>query len=140
VLDECAALGDKVITVHSRRAARDVIAAIGPNFPGHVILHWFSGTRTEVRKAISSGLWFSVNYAMTQSANGRSILAELPPDRVLTETDGPFQKVSGKAQTPSDVAAVLPPLAAVWNVDQGDARRMVAENFDTLLRTTQHHV
>lgn len=134
VLEECATLGDKVVTVHSRRAARDVIDAIGSNFPGHVILHWFSGTRSEVRKAVSNGLWFSVNYAMTQSANGRSILSELPPDRVLTETDGPFQKVSGKPQMPSDVAAVLAPLAEMWRVEQNEARRIVAENFDTLLQ------
>jgi len=140
ILEECAKLGDKVITVHSRRAARDVIAAVGPKFPGRVILHWFSGTRADVRKAISYGLWFSVNHAMTQSANGCTILSELPPDQVLTETDGPFLKVSGRAQTPSDVATVLPALATLWKVDQREARRIVADNFERLLQTTENHV
>jgi len=137
ILQECASLGDKVITVHSRRAARDVIAAVGPNFPGQVVLHWFSGTLAEARKALSFGLWFSVNYAMTQSVNGQDILAELPADRVLTETDGPFQKVSGIVQTPPDVAAVLPALATLWKVDQQQARLIVSENFQRLLLSQQ---
>jgi TatD DNase family protein len=86
------------------------------------------------------GLWFSVNHAMTQSANGRAILSELPPDQVLTETDGPFLKVSGRAQTPPDVAAVLPALATLWKVHQREARRIVAENFERLLHPTASHV
>lgn len=133
ILEECARHGDKVITVHSRRAARDVIAAVGPNFPGTVILHWFSGALSDLRKAISFGLWFSVNYAMTGSSNGQAILAELPMARVLTETDGPFLKIGGVPQRPPDVAAVLPTLAQIWNVDEAEAKRVVAENFLRLI-------
>jgi TatD DNase family protein len=136
ILEECAALGNKIITVHSRRSARDVIAAVGPNFPGRVILHWFSGTGAEAKKALAYGLWFSVNIAMAQSANGQNILRDLPRDRVLTETDGPFVKVSGQAQTPSDVAAVLPVLASIWNVPEAEVRSIVAQNFQRLLEIT----
>jgi TatD DNase family protein len=137
ILQECASRGRKIITVHSRRSARDVIAAIGPNFPGRVILHWFSGTIAEAKTAIANGLWFSVNIAMSQSANGIGILRELPSDRVLTETDGPFVKQSGEAQTPPDVAAVLPVLASTWNVSQVEARAIVAQNFQRLLQITE---
>lgn len=131
VLKECASFRDKVITVHSRRAARDVIAAVGPEYPGTVILHWFSGSLSELRKAISYGLWFSVNSAMTQSSNGLAVIAELPRDRVLTETDGPFIKPNGIPQEPPDVASVLLTLADTWGVDEAEAKRVVFENFRT---------
>jgi TatD DNase family protein len=41
ILRACADAGDKVLTIHSRRASRAVIDAIGDAFPGTVILHWF---------------------------------------------------------------------------------------------------
>lgn len=133
VLEECAQFRDKIITVHSRRSAREVIAAVGSNYPGKVILHWFSGSLSELRRAISYGLWFSVNIAMTQSVNGLSIIAELPRDRVLTETDGPFVKPNGVVQTPPDVAMVVRELAEVWEVDETEAKSMVSNNFESML-------
>jgi TatD DNase family protein len=131
VLAECRPFQDKVITVHSRRASREVVAAVGPNYPGAVILHWFSGSLSDVRKATSYGLWFSVNIAMTQSTNGLAILAELPRDRVLTETDGPFVKPDGVPQQPADAKNVLPVLAELWDVDEAEAQSTVLNNFAT---------
>lgn len=137
ILEECARSRDKVLTVHSRRSARDVIAAVGPCYPGTVILHWFSGSLSDVRKAISYGLWFSINIAMTQSANGLAIIAELPRDRVLTETDGPFvKKPDGTPLHPPEVAALLPVLSQVWRVDEAEAKQMVLKNFETATALT----
>lgn len=61
ILERCAALRDKTITVHSRRASSDTIDAIGERYPGKVILHWFTGTRREVERAARLGLYFSIN-------------------------------------------------------------------------------
>lgn len=133
ILEECSRFRDKIFTVHSRRAARDVIAAVGPNYPGTVILHWFSGSLSEVRKAISYGLWFSINIAMTQSKNGQAIIAELPRDRVLTETDGPFVKLQGISQRPTDVADLLSRLAEIWDVEEAEAKLLVSDNFQAIM-------
>lgn len=132
VLDACSRFDDKILTVHSRRAARDVISAIGPAFPGKVILHWFSGSLSDVRKALNCGFWFSVNIAMTQSENGRTIIAEIPPDRLLTETDGPFVKPNGITQGPLDVPSVVLELARMWNVDECEAKARISSNFDRI--------
>src|SRR5262249_29752594 len=59
ILERCAAAGGRVLTVHSLLAAGDVIAAVGPAFPGAVILHWFSGTPRELERAAANGLYFS---------------------------------------------------------------------------------
>lgn len=135
ILKECAHFRDKIITVHSRRAGRDVIAAVGPNYPGTVILHWFSGNMSEVRKAISYGLWFSINIAMTQSENGQAIIAALPRDRVLTETDGPFVKPEGIPQRPTDVANLLPRLAETWDVEEAEAKLIISDNFQAIMNS-----
>jgi TatD DNase family protein len=51
ILDWCAEYHDKVLTLHSRKAASDVIKAIGPKYPGRIILHWFTGTTKELEQA-----------------------------------------------------------------------------------------
>ena len=107
IVERCAAYGDKVLSVHSRRSAADVISVIGDRFPGSVILHWFSGSRRELERAIEFGFYFSVGPAMVRSKNGLALLSAMPRERVLTETDGPFVQTDGRPARPSDTASVV---------------------------------
>ncbi len=100
IISACNDAGNKVLTVHSRRAEKEVISIIGQDFSGKVILHWYSGGLKEIERAIVNGFYFSINYAMTQSENGRKIIDHIPIDRILLETDGPFIKINNKPSTP----------------------------------------
>lgn len=100
IISACNTSQKKILTVHSRRAEKDVISIIGPNFSGKVILHWYSGSIRELDKALSYGFYFSINYAMTQSETGRKIIARIPMDRILLESDGPFVKIGNQPSTP----------------------------------------
>jgi len=44
ILEHCASFKDKVLTIHSRRAAAEVVNLVGEKYPGTTILHWFSGS------------------------------------------------------------------------------------------------
>jgi TatD DNase family protein len=129
ILARCAEHKDKVLTVHSRRAASDVIAAIGDDFPGTVILHWFSGTARELERAADAGCWFSVNPAMFRSRSGTELVKRMPSERVLTETDGPFVKTEARPCRPTDCVEALRGLGTTWAVPAADAAHRVAENF-----------
>jgi TatD DNase family protein len=129
ILSRCADYGDKVVTVHSRRSASDVIAAVGSGFPGTVILHWFSGTRRELEQAVTIGCWFSVNPAMFRSKTGPQLVELMPKDRLLTETDGPFVKIGNRGAVPSDALDAVRGLAEAWNASVEDAAACVLDNF-----------
>lgn len=45
------------------------------------------------------GCWFSVGPAMLQGARGTELVARMPRDRVLTESDGPFARLEDPAKT-----------------------------------------
>jgi TatD DNase family protein len=134
ILERCAPFGNKIVAVHSRRSAKDVIPAVGDAFPGKVILHWFSGTPSELDQAASQGLYFSVNAAMTLSRSGQALIARIPRERTLTETDGPFVELAGHPAQPKDVARVIDFLSRLWDVPLATARKTVAENFARLLQ------
>lgn len=137
ILSECASYGDKVLTLHSRRAAAEVVTMVGADYPGKVILHWFSGPMKVLDTALSNGLYFSVNPAMFQSASGRRIIEAIPRHRMLTETDGPFVNLQGHSARPQDVRNVLLDLAKLWKIDAVDVAENVYQNFRTCIATTE---
>src|SRR5690606_31942578 len=96
IINTCADQTGKILTVHSRKAENDVINVIGNNFPGKVILHWYSGSIGNLEKAIEYGYYFSINYPMTQSESGKKIVRRIPIDRILLESDGPFISLESK--------------------------------------------
>lgn len=132
VLDACAKAGGKVLSIHSRRAATpvlDALAAHGAAFPGAVILHWFSGNAAELVRATGMGCFFSVNPAMVKSANGRALIGQMPRDRVLLESDGPFVEVDGRPAMPADGALAVIHLAGLWGMSRPSVERLVDGNF-----------
>jgi TatD DNase family protein len=137
IIGHCDAAGGKVVTVHSRRAADDVVDAFGSGFQGSYILHWYSGGVGALRRALANGAHVSVNPAMVRSQRGRALIAEVPRERVLTETDGPFVSIR-KSPTimpakPIDVAGVIDALSKLWSVEPQEARAVVYRNFAALL-------
>ena len=135
IVDACAVSGGKILTVHSRKAASAVLDEIGGSFPGVVILHWFSGSHRELQRAIDLGCYFSVNLSMLQSKRGQSLISQMPKERTLTETDGPFALVRGKRATPRDISHTVAGLANLWRCSESEACESVAETFLRAVRS-----
>jgi TatD DNase family protein len=134
VLRSCANQGGRILTVHSRNAATDVIDALGDHQGfGVAILHWFSGTKKELARAIAMDCWFSVGSAMVSAEKGRELVRCLPPERVLTETDGPFAKIRGRALAPAQCSVAIDYLSAVWGLSPDDASARVLNNLRELV-------
>lgn len=108
---ECQRQGGRVMSIHSRGAEARVLDILEAHpGAGTPVLHWFSGSRVELQRAIELGCWFSVGPAMLAGAKGRTHLREMPLNRVLPETDGPFAQRRGAALMPweaSDIASHL---------------------------------
>lgn len=139
IVAACEAAGDKIVTVHSRRAAEDVVDTFGASFRGNYILHWYSGGNRTLHRALANGAYISANLAMLRSERGRAIIAEVPPERVLIESDGPFVTTSADgsgAKTPAgptharDVAHLL---SNLWGVNPGVGVNVLHGNFRRLL-------
>ena len=134
IIDQCNAAGGKVVTVHSRKAANDIVDAFGEGFRGTYILHWYSGGLRALRRAVANGAYFSMNPAMAQSDRGCALIAEVPRDRVVTETDGPFVTVDDAPAAPHHVAIVIGALSRIWAIDEDEARQIVYRNFSAVLK------
>jgi TatD DNase family protein len=134
ILDKCAQSGDKVLTIHSRRAAAEVVDMVGNAYSGKIILHWYSGSLNVLERALSFGCYISINTSMITSVKGREIVMKIPRDRLLTESDGPFVKMGGRPARPSDMEHVIEGLAGMWGVEKTLASDTVYENFRNMLK------
>ncbi|MCT4640556.1 MAG: TatD family hydrolase [Bacteroidales bacterium] len=93
IINLCHRVGNKILTIHSRRSEKEVLDILGDNFNGRVILHYYSGSIRNLKLAIRRGYYFSINYNMTKTKSGREIIAQIPLDNILTESDYPFLDV-----------------------------------------------
>jgi TatD DNase family protein len=137
VLATSARAGGRILSIHSRRAATEVLDAIA-RYPdaGVPVLHWFSGTKTELQRAVAMGCWFSVGPAMVTGKRGRDLLAAMPRDRVLTETDGPFAAIGGRPLSPGEVTPACEALAACWGISVDEATAMALTAFRNLVSSS----
>jgi len=136
ILQKCKSAGDKILTVHSVRSAKTVLDLIERNFAlsqGKVILHWFSGSKSEARRAVEMGCYFSVNAEMLTHDRGRQLVSCIPDDRLLTETDGPFTRLNDRIAHPADVRHTVELIAGLRSAGAEETKLSITRNLKKLL-------
>ena len=139
ILTATASAGGRVMSIHSRGATTDVLMELERRREaGTAVLHWFTGTIKELQRAIEFGCWFSVGPAMLRTEKGRLLAARMPPERVLTETDGPFARNGHSPLFPWDAAEAEVLLSTIWGIDRHETERRLRGNLRSLLAETSH--
>ena len=134
IVQRCEELGGRGLSIHSRAAAMEVLQTLQAHSGfGLAVLHWFTDSPTILRKAVSQGCWFSVGPAMLKSANGRKLVAQMPRDRVVPESDGPFAKDKGAPIMPWEAMSVSSGVSAAWGISQTEAEVLLRSNSERLL-------
>lgn len=103
--------GEHVLSIHAVRAtaeALDALDAHGTLTAGNaVILHWFSGSSSELTRAVRMGCLFSVGPRMLATRRGREYARQIPAPQLLLETDLPSSAEEGELLSPTEHAQQL---------------------------------
>lgn len=135
VLAECECVGGRVMSLHSRGAVDQVLDSLEahPN-AGTPVLHWFSGTKKQLGRAVKLGAWFSVGPSMIASEKARQLIAEMPASKILLETDGPFAtKPDGTPWFPWETELVVAFLEQLWGLGGDQVRDQLLSNLNSIL-------
>jgi TatD DNase family protein len=129
-LDLAAELG-KAVVVHTRGADEETLAALAP-FEGTVVLHCFSSLRL-LRAALERGYYvsFAGNVTYKNASELRVAASQVPPERILAETDSPYlapQPVRGRPNEPAHVVHTLGVLARTRGVEPDELAAQIDEN------------
>ncbi|MBQ7177705.1 MAG: TatD family hydrolase [Victivallales bacterium] len=125
--------GGRIMSIHSRYAVRDVLDILeGFSGQSKPVLHWFTGTKTDVLRAVSIGCWFSINPNMCYTQSGRENLGCIPLDKLLPETDAPFTQIDGKPYMPWNTS-VTTFLAHLYGMQYDDMSKQLQKNLYDLI-------
>lgn len=101
------------VVIHCREAEADVVRMLREDHDRHGpvrgVMHSFTGTLETARACLDMGLYVSFAGMLTykNAKDLRDVAAQIPPDRVLVETDSPYLApvpVRGKRNEPAFVA------------------------------------
>jgi TatD DNase family protein len=71
---------------------------------------------------------------MLRNDRGRGLIAALPIDRLLTETDSPFTQINNRPTSPIDVKNTVEMLAALRGMTDNDMAFRINSNLRALLQ------
>ena len=135
LLRECALSGGRIISLHSRRAVNQVLDLLDKHpDAGTPVLHWFSGSKAELSRAVDRGCWFSFGPAGLATNSGRNILKAIPLERLLPESDGPFAQLSGSAIMPWEAHTISSEISKSRRVSQDYVEQQFRFNLNEVLR------
>jgi len=134
ILKVCAEVGDRILSIHSRAAVSEVISLLSA-YPtvGKPVLHWFSGSQKELRQAIDLGCWFSVGPSMVNYNSGKTLVANMPRDKIVPESDGPFACINKKPIMPWEATNITSELSEIWNTPIFEVERILINNYKSIL-------
>jgi len=120
----------RVASIHSYRATAEVLDVLGGHHRRGLILHWWLGTPAQTRAAVDLGCYFSIN---PSSARRTDVLRDIPPSRVLTETDHPAGDRFSRNPRPGQVIEVERVLARHYGVSADLMREQIWRNLDAMI-------
>ena len=120
------------LVVHTREAdavMADILEEEQARAPFRFLMHCYTSGPELAEKAAELGAWFSVSGIATfkAAAEVREIIAAMPADRILVETDCPYLApvpYRGRRNEPAYVGHILDTLAEIrgWSREEAEAR------------------
>jgi TatD DNase family protein len=123
---------NKILSLHSRRAEKEVLELLIENRIENAIFHWYSGPLALIDKIVEAGYFLSINTAMINSEAGKKIIARAPADFILTESDGPFIEINNMPVKPMDIIHIHHYLSNIWGKSIQESSNIIKANLQKL--------
>jgi TatD DNase family protein len=122
------------LNVHSRAAEEETIALLAKSAHVPVMLHSFGGDTEVAKIGIKEGFYFGIPPLIVRSNKHRRLVAALPVDRILTETDSPYQGPTKERNDPRNIPLVVEEIAKIKKLDTEEVRHQLLENAKKVFR------
>lgn len=123
----------KILSIHSRKAEKEVLSLLIENNIQSAIFHWYSGRLNLIDSIAEAGYYFSINPAMVKSMSGRKIISKIPRHLILTETDGPFIDEKNHPIKPGQIQTVISFFSNEWKMNEDNVKKVIWFNFQNII-------
>jgi TatD DNase family protein len=123
----------KPVVFHCRDAYPDLLTILEEQPTHRYLFHCFAGNQEDARRALALGAMFGVDGPITyKKADAlREVIAMIPRDRLVLETDSPYMAPTphrGKPNRPAFVPFVNEGLAATLGISQEECASLTTAN------------
>jgi len=128
----------RACTVHVVGAWQELDEVLKEVRPQRMLLHAFSGSPEQVKPFLQHRVWFSFGGAVIRQANSEKLaesVRAVPADRILLETDSPYQHPDGKEkeQEPVGLLRIAEAVAKLRGVPMDELKRQTEQNVEDFL-------
>jgi TatD DNase family protein len=82
---------NKPVSIHSRKSLDDVFEVMKSYKTKNALLHWFDGSKKQLRVAMDMGFFVSYGPVLIYANDKQTLLSKTDQDKILVETDGPVR-------------------------------------------------
>jgi len=135
------------VIIHNREASADVLPILEEwvkTLPGTLqgrpgVLHSFSADNDYAKRALDAGFYLGFTGPITfrKADDLRDIARQVPLDRILVETDGPYltpHPYRGKRNEPAYIPYIVAQLAQLHGLSADEIARRTTENAERLFQ------
>lgn len=120
---------DLPLNVHSRSAGRQTLELLLERGARRVQMHAFDGRAAKALPGVEAGFFFSVPPSVERSAQKRKLVARLPLDALLAETDSPVLGPDpARRNEPANVVRSIAAIAEIKGLPVDEVETRVGEN------------
>jgi len=121
------------LIIHARKAVDEVIEILGEYKKISGVFHCYAGGKKRIKKIMELGeMWyFGIDGNLTYEEGLSEVVAEIPKDRLLLETDCPFLTPvphRGEINKPEYVKFIYQKTAEIWKMEFAEVEKMIDGN------------
>ena len=135
------------LTLHVRDAygdAWDILRAQKKHLNNGVLWHCYSGSAEFARQMVNEGHYFAFGGAITfKNAKKDDVFAQIPFDRVLSETDSPYMApvpLRGTVNTPLNIPIIVEKIASFYGKTVQETENQLRDNTLRLFPKIPHYL
>jgi TatD DNase family protein len=134
-LIEVALKHDKPIIIHTRKAEARAFEILQEMGVERADFHCYGGKLKLAKRIAAAGYYLSIPPVVVKAESFQRIVAELPAEQLLTETDSPYMGPdTGERNEPANVPRGVAAMAQVRGISPEEMAGQIRENFRRLFR------
>ena len=136
---ETAVSQQKIVNIHAKGAETAVLERLEQFQPPTPIVHWYSGPLNLIERYLAIGTYFTFGVELLYSKHIEQILAAIPTERLLTETDNPgaYQHFAQKPGTPGLIQQVTVKIAYRCQFSDAEMETILNQNLTRLIASSR---
>ncbi len=117
------------LNIHSRRATKPVVETLEKLKPKRAVLHGFSGTLDEAKRAIALGYKIAIATNIFYSPEKLDYIRHLQLSDLVLETDSPvLAPIKEERNEPANIALVVKEIAKIKSVSEEEVIKVTNKN------------